>query len=596
MTTYLTALTASSVGYALMALAYLGWGILSARLLSIYFEPLERPFALIWLGWSISLVFFHLWNFLAPVSIYASLIFLAIGFSFAIPNLRSYIKSALSHPTMFVLGYGITLALLSVWIASWSMLTPANNDSGIYHFNSIRWINEYAVVPGLGNVHGRLAFNQSFFTYVASLNLYPLFNQGHNLANTFLFLLLFAELLRHLFTLIDHLPNAADHRPSIVAVFFIPFLIYRVLFSSLSSPTPDNASSVLQILLFIHYANFLKVKAFDKYADSRLTLIVVLSATLITLKLSNLCYAAVIFATSILFRFRGSFVTQSYPLRTTIKLLLISFIIVIPWLGRGLITSGYPVYPSTVGRIQTDWSVPVEQVKDMLAWFYSWARKPNVPPNEVPGDWQWLAPWFDSVSRRAFASVVYPVCLSALNMIVALAFFISRLRIGKRDGPVLLTTLLLLPPVASIIFWFFVAPDIRYAHSLFYIAAIASSILLIEITAVMQRNKTALIASALFLIVNAGLTYRLFTNSGGLINIFTKGGGLINISRVGYLPIPSAELIEKRTESGLKIYVTVRDDRCWDSPLPCTPYFNPELRLRGTDIQSGFTVAPKGEG
>jgi hypothetical protein len=594
MITYLTALTTSLVGYVLMASAYLGWGILSARLLSIYFEPLEGSFALIWLGWSISLVFFHLWNFLAPVSLYASLIFLAIGFSLAIPNLRSYIKSALSHPTMFGLGYGIALALLSVWIASWSMLTPENNDSGIYHFNSIRWINEYAVVPGLGNVHGRLAFNQSFFMYVASLNLSPLFNHGHNLANSFLFLLLFAELLRHMFILIHRLPHAVDeYWSSIVAVFFIPFLTYHVLFSSISSPTPDEASSVLQILLFIHYANFLKVKAFDKYADSRLTLIVVLSATLITLKLSNVCYAAVIFATSILFRFRGSFSTQSYPLRTTIKLLLISCIIVMPWLGRGLIVSGYPAYPSTVGRIQADWSVPVERAKIESAAINGWARKPVVPSNEVLGNWNWLAPWFDSIIRSAFVSVVYPVCISALSIILVLAFFISRLRIGKQNGLVLLTTLLLLPPFASIIFWFFTAPLPRYAHSSFYIAAIASSILLIEITAVMQRNKTALIASALFLIVNAGFAYRLFTNSGGLINIFTKGGGLINISRVGYAPIPSAELIEKRTESGLKIYIPAREDRCWNSPLPCTPYFNPELRLRGTDIQSGFMVAPK---
>jgi hypothetical protein len=594
MTTYLTALTTSLIGYALMALAYFGWGILSARLLAIYFEPLKRPFAMMWLGWSISLVFFQLWNFLAPVAISASLIFLAIGFSFAISNLRSYIKSDLGHPTMSDFGYGITVALLSVWIASWSMLTPVNNDSGIYHFNSVRWINEYAVVPGLGNVHSRLAFNQSFFMYVASLNLFPLFNHGHNLANSFLFLLLFAELVRHLFTLIYHLPNAVDHRPSIVAVFFIPLLIYHVLFSSLSSPTPDNASSVLQILLFIHYVHFLKAKAFDEYADSRLVLIAALSATLVTVKLSNLFFAAVIFASSILFRFRGSFATQTYPLRTIIKSLALPGVIAIAWLCRGLITSGYPVYPSTVGHIQTDWSVPIEQVRNTAAWISSWGRQPITQPDLVLGNWNWLGPWLDRLFKNSFYSVVYPICVSALSMILALGF-VFRFRRGKKDSVLLWTALLSGPPFAAILFWFFVAPEMRYAHSLFYIAAVASSILLIEITAVMQRNKTALIAGALFLIVNAGLAYRLFTNSGGLINIFTKGGGLINISRVGYVPIPGAELIEKRTASGLKIYAPVHDHGCWDSPLPCTPFLKHELRLRGSDIQSGFTVAPKGE-
>jgi len=32
----------------------------------------------------------------------------------------------------------------------------------------------------------------------------------------------------------------------------------------------------------------------------------------------------------------------------------------IPWVGRGYITSGYPLYPSELGRINFDWMVPTE--------------------------------------------------------------------------------------------------------------------------------------------------------------------------------------------------------------------------------------------
>jgi len=43
----------------------------------------------------------------------------------------------------------------------------------------------YPYRSGLGNLHGRLAFNQSFFVYVAALNFYPFFGYGRSIANSF---------------------------------------------------------------------------------------------------------------------------------------------------------------------------------------------------------------------------------------------------------------------------------------------------------------------------------------------------------------------------------------------------------------------------
>ena len=36
-------------------------------------------------------------------------------------------------------------------------------DTGLYHAQSILWLKQFPVVPGLGNLHGRLAFNPMFF-------------------------------------------------------------------------------------------------------------------------------------------------------------------------------------------------------------------------------------------------------------------------------------------------------------------------------------------------------------------------------------------------------------------------------------------------
>ena len=94
--------------------------------------------------------------------------------------------------------YLVLLVITTIWIAILSMSSPTIFDDGLYHFNSIRWLNEYPIVLGLGNLHSRLAFNQSFFAYVAYLNIYPVFNHGYNLANSFLWLVLLAECLWHI--------------------------------------------------------------------------------------------------------------------------------------------------------------------------------------------------------------------------------------------------------------------------------------------------------------------------------------------------------------------------------------------------------------
>jgi hypothetical protein len=55
-------------------------------------------------------------------------------------------------------------------------------------------------------------------------------------------------------------------------------------------------------------------------------------------------------------------------------------------------------------------------------------------------------------------------------------------------------------------------------------------------------------------------------------------------------PLPRPALIVRRTLSGLAVYVPAQGNQCWDAPLPCTPYFDPSLRLRdASSLRWGFT-------
>lgn len=40
-------------------------------------------------------------------------------------------------------------------------------DTGLYHAQAIRWIEEYGVVPGLANLHSRFGYNSASFALSA---------------------------------------------------------------------------------------------------------------------------------------------------------------------------------------------------------------------------------------------------------------------------------------------------------------------------------------------------------------------------------------------------------------------------------------------
>ncbi len=63
------------------------------------------------------------------------------------------------------------------------------------------------------------------------------------------------------------------------------------------------------------------------------------------------------------------------------------------------------------------------------------------------------------------------------------------------------------------------------------------------------------------------------------------------ISTSGWHAAGEVPLDTKVTRSGLVVYIPKKEGQCWDSPLPCTPYFNDTLRLRKPgDMAKGFTV------
>lgn len=568
----------SIAAYILLACSYLGIGWVFSRWLAFDLKGKENVFSGIWLGWAISILFFQIINLFFPINIYTSIPLFVPGMAaciYLLYNQRSFNASKTIMVVFIVLFTGIT-----IWVAGRSMLVPKTYDSGLYHFQSIRWLNEYSIVPGLGNLHGRLAFNQSFFSYVASLNLFPLFNHGHNLANSFLLLVLVAEMLWNGLHYVCRklIPGKQNPVVGFMAIMLFPAVFFVVGVESISSPVPDFASYILQFFIFLRFIGILATRSDPIRSEMAMKFLLVIAATAITIKLSNLMFVSTI-AAVLLIRFWKDWIGAVRNLwKKVIKLAVFPAGILLLWFIRGFVSSGCPLFPSTFGCMPLDWAMPVTAVQRVGEWVFSWARLPGMQPEEVLNSWDWLIPWFDVVFKENKVSSSYPVFVFLLLSVVILLYQVFKKK--KQPMPEKWLLLIPVPVIASLLFWFFTAPDLRFAQSLFFLLPLSPLVYLYHLADSTRAGIRWGVPILLFLLVNAGIGWHVSNYSKQMLKISTSG----------YAPVKQVELIEKKIDTGVIIWLPAKGDQCWDAPIPCTPNVNSSLSLRGRTLRQGFWI------
>ncbi|MEX0325789.1 MAG: hypothetical protein AB3N33_06850 [Puniceicoccaceae bacterium] len=573
------------VYYGVLAISFYGWGRAVAgglRRIHPSFESPGLPW-LIWLGWAVWLGLLQTVHLFLPLTAAVVIPFLLVGLIVSASCLAGAIRGGwrLSWPSpdrktaYFIL----LLVLAGAWISSRAMLHPMNYDAGLYFLNSIRWNNSYPIVPGLGNLHARLAFNQSFFTYVAALNLHPFFGHGRSVANSFLMLLTIGTALHQLRPILARPARIMELAPAqwVPPLFVLPVLGFLCLFSKdLPSPSPDLAVELLLITLFLLFsrlwANYLKEK---QMPIGEAFVLVFLTATTMTLKLSGLFASSLIAGLTVL----AVLTSGRQRWRTGLVLILPAGLILLIWMVRGVMTSGAPLFPSTIGYIETSWSIPREAIREEAQIITSWAREPWTDHKEVIGNWNWFGKWLDRMGHFP-VQVLYPTAYFLVLLLGNRLLFRDRQTgpPGMRPGWSVLPSILL----ASLVFWFFTAPDHRFARALFFLLPVSAIIPLAARLHERYHGRKFLAAlGILFLTANAHF----------LAWTVTHPERFFLISYEGWHPIIEVPMQARTTDSGLEVNLPVTGQQSYDAPLPSTPYFNRHLQLRRDgDLSSGFTV------
>lgn len=554
------------LGWLVFALIFIGWGQFPLRLLSRADTKFADVFLSFWLGWALVIVFLLNWHLFAPITGLTTLIAAAVGVvGYAINHRRlaAWWRDASTVPGRF---WWFVL-LLAVCLAGSAIVPPRSADAGLYDYSAIRWLETYAAVPGLANLHTRLGFNNSSYLYFAFLDQGLWRGKAHHLVNTLLNFMLLTQIMLSLF----HRAGGDDRNAPprlFLAMISFPALIWAT-HKYVTSPNSDNILYPLGAFLFAAWLAYREQKNESGGASPLLLTTIVLTAAVgITVKLSFAVLGAAVAVFAFL-RFAAALSADRKRLaRRTALLTLLAAVVFIPWMIRGVVLSGYAVYPISFTRLDMPWSVPAATAVQEIQSTRAWARDSTLPKQEALSGWSWLRGWARHMSRECF-DIVLPFAIIVAALIALL--FGGLLRSGH--GPPWREMIVLIPPGLAVLFWFFTAPATQFEGASLWILAVSMLLpairLLGGLTAQNALRSIVLVAVVLV----------------AVIRMILPGPSL------EYGVIPQAQVTTYHTERGLGLSVPA-DELCWSAPLPCTPYPNGRLQLRRPgDLSAGFVLA-----
>jgi hypothetical protein len=568
-------------GIIFFLLLYTGTGLLFPyRLLRSgrFFEDLLGAF---WVGLALSIGFLQVWHLFAPVGVFSLIVLVCAslaGWGLNFKRVLSWLRTFSVKHILIATGLiAVPLFILSNE-AIWGLV---HFDHGLYHMPLVKWIESYAIVPGLGNLHHRFAFNNSSFLFAAQINSGVFTGLAYYIANT---LLCFAVGLG-CFNAIYHL--AREDRPLSVAdlyqVFLLPFLIFYISTAYFTGYSPDIFIFALEAVL----AGEL-IRAFDRSITPEkdlLTRILILAALAITVKLS-----AVVFAGGIMLAVLGLFLAQQkkpkeklIPRLSGWAGLIAAFIV--PWLVRSVILSGYLVYPSPLISFNVLWKIPLKNVAPISGIIRQWAMYRSVTTPDI--SWlEWLKSWSIQIPFEVKEGIVYLVLILLAVLILRLR---DRSQVLEWKGPAAVFGI----SFAAMVYWFLLAPDFRFSGAAYWLLVISAVVVLFQLIFSLHwvKSPNVLVGIILFVIMfwlaprfNNNISPATFL----VPNLETSIAQKAMDSDVTPTQVTRSGLVVNMANDGSK-------EACWDEPLPCTRVNDFEPRLALIDplnMQKGFFLQP----
>lgn len=638
---YFESLLRISSAWLVMGVLFTGNGLLIMAILGRKSLCIDRLLRTFWVGFVSVITFLQVWHFFLPVDQLALGVLLLLSVVGVVLNREALLAlSRVPRPAeqwLFV----VSLSLVAwVTLATRSMAYPDNGDLGLYYLQVLRWNQAYPLVPGLGNLLPRSAFNNSSLLVGAMLAVGP-----------------WSDIIAHVSNGIYLIVLVASAIIGLSRILFSPHPIaFKDIFWTLSIPipvylatgpaywlSPDLVLYVVGVALTYEFLLFITTSDDDNESDISTFSITILAATLVAIKLGGafLAFATVIlFSIILLLQHRTQLRANIAKLR---NMLIAGLVPGLSWAIRGVFNSGYPAFPSTLVSFPVQWRVDPAEAELHMYLIRQWAYQGF--GGQLVG-FEWFGRFLQKywVGRHYYANEIkLPVLIFIAGLTIYLVVLLwpewRAAAFKKRHH-----WLLIIPPAFATILWFLTAPEARFAGASIWMIALLCISISIDAIDTKRILKTGLIFIYLVVVylfirippsgINTNLAGYLFWFFNihsqlvfwGIFIVLAIGSGLIAfhslrkrstlfqaafnivvlvlacglvrqmvVSGIADLQkdferIPQPELQIHVMPSGQEVYIPIEGE-CWDGQFPCVMNWSTlsSVRMREPgNLRAGF--------
>jgi hypothetical protein len=435
-------------------------------------------------------------------------------------------------------------------------------DVGYYYLQTIAWTTAFPIVPGLGNLLLNLGFNQSPFLVASLFDSLGPHLWGYSLLGG---VLPWIGLTFSCFALLQGLCAVFSIRKRLEPIekayaISLPAWVYTVLVNNISSNSPDIPSACLQIHLFLCFASFLAAAKEGQAILSEFGELISIGTLSLCVKLNSIFFVAAIGLLSVGLVLTRIGAPRLLGSKQALYATLAAAVLYLPWTARGIIISGYPLFPSTFLAAPVVWRVPKADVSHFYDITVYWGRQPYYDLAKVQSGFAWVPEWL----RRIWSMTdqfARPLSLGGLwvSLSIVLAW-----KMGNLRQKLVRLVLLILPIAFGLVMWFFTAPDPRYLGSITWLIPLAAPLALIS---------------------DISLSTAAFVAFAFCVNYFALGSMRYNTEWAwkkrapGFPEIRRADILEGDNPFGVRLHYPSKGDQTFDAPLPSAKALHPSLKF-----------------
>ena len=468
------------------------------------------------------------------------------------------------HPVIILL-----LACSFIMVLIMSTWTVTHPDSIVYHIQIIQWNEKYRVIPGLAHLNIHLGLQNLWFPVCALLSLHFITMGDYFFLNT-------VVVIWYFYFVHVQINNYLYKRNFITSLLWMALLALSLWSYTQTRLTVTSASPDFIVALYLWLIFYLlQSKAMIQYSV-KFILLILLTCFVSCIKLSALPIIIVaLYATWKLIitrKIRALFFTG-----------ILSFLIFCSLFARNIVTTGYPLFPSSFPDIvNPDWKLKKNDAVLTKNYITTYAKTQSGSSEEAVNNAiqltpaQWLPIWWSN--RSTADKTIMLLCLSAIAVLL-----IQPKNIIRTSGEI---KILLVTNIAGIIFWFIQAPDPRFGFGFILPFTGIAYLLLIKNNTVAfffnQQGKKITVISLITgcMILTLYIGYR-YTNYFLAEQIVQPLGTI----KLPYHQIPY---------SGIILNIPDGNTGCGNIPVPCYGE-NPSQHfiLRNSAIIDGFKSVPE---